>query len=169
MKRRIKRTTSYLVEVPSWDVETEILFAIDARRKLQAAIESENRQRETAEINFARSVVQEISSSQVVNVDLVFQRDVTAKAAAERSQDRIEALQSVLARVNKRIEQLKSDSADAVNAALTKKTEALEKTISEKAGTRKEIEEEINLWKAEIIVKPPKATVKKATAPGATS
>jgi predicted phage gp36 major capsid-like protein len=114
-------------------------------------------------------VAKEISGSPVVNVDLVFQRDGAAEAAGERNRQRIEALQSVLARVNKRIEQLKADSADAVNAALTKKIEALEKTISEKAGARKEIEEEINLWKAEIIIKPPKATVKKPVVPGSTS
>ena len=164
MKRRIRRTAIYLAEVPRpLDVETEILYAIDARQKLQAAIESENRKREAAEIEFAQTVVKEISGWQVVNVDVVFQRDVAAKAAAERSKQRIEALQSILARVNKRIEQLKYDSPDAVNAALTKRIEALEKTLSEKADGRKDLEDQINLLKAEIIIKLPKATTKKAS------
>lgn len=164
MKRRIRRTPICPPEVPKpWDVGTEILYAIDARRKLQAAIHSENQKREAAENEFARTVVKEISSSPVVNVDLVFRRDAVAKSAAEQSKQRIEALQSVLAKVNKRIEQLKYDSPEAVNAALTKKIEALEKTASEKGAARKELEEEISLWKAEIIVKLPKATVKKAS------
>ena len=163
MKRRIRRTAICLAEVPKpLDVETEIVYAIDARRKLQAAIESENRTREAAEVEFAQTVVKEISGWQVVNGDVVFQRDVAAKATAERSKQRIEALQSVLARVNKRIEQLKYDSPDAVNAGLTKKIEALEKTVSGKADGRKELDEEISLWKAEIITRT-KAQLKKAT------
>ena len=44
MKRRINRTPIYLAEVPSpLDPGTEVLYEIDARQKLQAAIESENR------------------------------------------------------------------------------------------------------------------------------
>ena len=158
-----RRTAICLAEVPRpLDVETEILYAIDARQKLQAAIESENRKRAAAEIEFARLVVKEIHSWQVVNVEVAIQRDFAAKSAAERSKQRIEALQSLLAKVNKRIEQLKYDSPDAVNAGIAKKIEALEKTLSARAGGQKEIEEEIGLLKAEV-VKLPKPPAKKAS------
>lgn len=164
MKRRSKATTIYLAEVPKpLDVETEVVHAIDARQKLQAAIDSENRKRDAAEIEFARIVVKEISGWQVVNVDVVLQSDVGAKSAAERFKQRIEALQSVLARVNKRIEQLKYDCPEAVNAALTKRIEALKKTVSENAEARKDLEEQISLLKAEMILKSSKAAVNKAS------
>ena len=162
MNRRITRTALRLAEVPRpLDAGAEILNAIDARQKLQLAIAAENRKRDAAEIEFARSMAREISSGQVVNVDAVFQRDVAARSSAERFKQRLEALQNTLARVNKRIEQLKSESPDDVNAALTKRIEALEKTLSEKEAADRDLKYEINLLKSEI-VKPLKAPIKKA-------
>jgi len=163
MRRRIMASAISLAEVPRpLDAEIEVLNAIDARQKLQAAIVSENQKREAAEIEFARVVAKEISGWQVVNVDAVVQKEVAAKSATEKSKQRIEALQSVLTRVNKRIEQLKSDSPEAVNTALTKKIEALEKSLSEKEDAEKDLEDQIKLLKYEVS-KLPKAVTKKAS------
>jgi uncharacterized protein YceH (UPF0502 family) len=163
MRRRIMATAISLAEVPKpSDDETEVLEAIEARQKLQATIELENGKREAAEIEFVRIAAKEISGSQVFNVDTVFQRDVAGKAAAERAKQRIEALESILAKMNKRIEQLKADSSYAWNAALTKRIEALEKALSEKEEAEKDLEDQINALKAEVI-KMPKATSKKAS------
>jgi hypothetical protein len=161
MKKRNLATAYRLTEVPRpLDIGTEVLYALDARRKLQAAIESENQKRYAAEIESTGVVVKEINGWPVVNVDVVRQRDVAAKSAAERFKKRIEALKSTLARVNQRIEQLKCDYTDAFNAAVTRRIAALEKTLSEKEGAEKDLEDQIRLLKAEIVK--PKAQAKKA-------
>lgn len=156
-------TAIALAEVPRPSgIEPEILSAIDARQKLQAAIELEHDKRDAAEIDFATNVAKEISASQVVNVDLVLQRDQTAKAAAERTQQRIEALGCVLEKINTRIEQLKAESPDAVGAVLTDKIETLEKALYEQEEAEKGLEAQIKLLKAEV-GKLPKGAVKKAS------
>lgn len=161
MKRRNMAIAYRLAEVPRpFDIGTEVLYGLDSRRKLQAAIESENQKRYAAEIELTRIVVKEINGWPVVNVDVVLQRDAAAKSAAERFRKRIEALESTLARVNQRIEQLKCDSTDAFNAAVTRRVEALEKTRSEKEGAERDLEDQILFLKAEIIK--PKAQAKKA-------
>jgi len=156
-------TAISLAEVPRpSDIETEILSAIDARQKLQSAIELENGNRDAAEIDLARNVAREISASPVVNVDLVVQRDQTAKAAAERAKQRIEALGCVLEKINTRIEQLKAESPDAVGAVLTAKIETLEKVLYEQEEAEKGLETQIKLLKAEV-GKLPKGAAKKAS------
>jgi uncharacterized coiled-coil protein SlyX len=163
MRRRIMATAITLAEVPGpSDTESEVLNAIDAREKLQTAIEAEKLKREAAEIELAKVVAKEISGTKVVNVDAIFQRNEAWKTADERSQQRIEALESVLAKVRKRIEQLKADSPYAVNAALSKRIEALEKTLSEKEEAEKDLEDQIKLLKYEVS-KLPKPTATKAT------
>ncbi len=144
-------TAISIAEVPRpSDVEAEVLNAFDARQKLQTTIETENLKRDTAETEFARTVAKEISSSKVVNVEAVFQRSETGKAAADRAKQRLDALASILAKVNKRIDQLKADCSDTVNKALTKRIEALEKILSDKNNAGKGIEEEIKVLKAEL-------------------
>jgi hypothetical protein len=76
------------------------------------------------------------------------------KTAAKRAKQRIEALESILQKVNKRIDQLKGPSA-------AMKIPALEKALSEKQEADKSLVEEIKLLKHEVSMRP-KATAKKA-------
>ena len=76
------------------------------------------------------------------------------KTAAKRAKQRIEALQSILQKVNKRIDQLKGP-----NAAV--KILALEKALLEKQEADKSLVEQIKLVKNEVSMLP-KAAVKKA-------
>jgi hypothetical protein len=163
MRRRIMATAISIAEAPRPSgIEPEILSAIDARQKLQAAIEAETGKRDDAEVEFARAVAREISASQVVNVDVVVQRDQAAKTAAERAKQRIEALGCVLEKINTRIEQLKTESPDVVAAVLTAKIETLEEALYEQEETEKGLESQIKLLKAEV-GKLPKGAVKKAS------
>jgi hypothetical protein len=163
MRRRRMTTAISLAGVPRpSDIESEVLQAIDARQKLQAAIESENQKVALAESEFATALAMEISSSPAVNVDAVLQQHVAGKAAAERARQRIEALESVLEKVQKRIERLKADCPDAVTAAFTRRIEALEKTLSEKEEAEKGLEDQIKLLKYEVS-KLSKATTRKAS------
>jgi hypothetical protein len=79
------------------------------------------------------------------------QKDYARKGAAERVKRQIEALESILLTVNKLIEELKHDSPAAVNAALTKRIDALEKTRSEKKVAEKDLDEQIKLLKSDLV------------------
>jgi len=162
MRRRIMATAISIAAVPRPSgLEAEILSAVDARQKLQATIESESAKGEAADIEFARGVATDISNSQAVNVDALVQREQAGKTAGERVQQRIEALECLLQRINTRLEQLKAECPEAVSATLTKKIEALEQTLSEQEEAEKDVEEQIKLLRAELH-KLPKAQAKKA-------
>lgn len=151
-----------LAEVPKpSDRESEVLYVIDARQKLGEAIEDQKRKREAAESGFASTFAKEIRLSQVVDGEVALQKNEAFKAADLRAKQRIEALASILEKVNKRIEQLKADFPEAVNSALTKRVETLEKALLEKEAAEKGLEEQIKKLKAEIS-KLPKAAAKKA-------
>jgi hypothetical protein len=145
------------------DPEAEVLAALDARQKLQSAIATENQKRETAEIDFARNIIREISSSKIVSVEGVFQRSESAKSAADRAKQRLDALTGVLAKVNKRIDQLKADCTELVSKALTQRIEALEQLLTDKAYAGKGIEDEIKALRAELNKLPKTTPPKKGT------
>jgi len=153
---------SHLQVSQTWDVETEILSAIDARQKLQTAITTEKQNNDAADLDLTRQIISEVSGSDVVNVDSISQKNEAAKAAAERAKQRAEALETILARVNARIDQLKTSDPYSVNNALTKKIETLEKSLTDKDDTRKDVEAQINALKDELN-KLPKTATKKAT------
>ena len=76
------------------------------------------------------------------------------KTAAKRAKQRIEALESILQKVNKRIDQLKGPSAEM-------KIPAPDKALSEKQEADKDLVEQIKLLKHEVSMRA-KATAKKA-------
>ncbi len=165
MRRRNRPNGTYVEVAPQpVDPEAEVLAALDARQKLQAAIATETQKRDSAETDFVRNIANEISNSKVVSVESVFQRNESAQTAAERAKQRLDALASVLAKVNKRIEQLKSDCTETVSKALTKRIETLDKLLADKANAGKGLEEEIKALRAELnkLPKPP-APPKKGT------
>lgn len=162
MRRRIRPAAISLVQVPpASDIESDVLDAIDARQKLKAAIETVNGKSKTSEVDFARSFVRAIRLSQVVEPDLAVQKNSARTGADERDQHQIEALESILLTVNKLIEELKSEYPAAVNEALTKRIDALEKTRSEKQVAEKDLDERIKMLKTDL-VKLPKSTARKA-------
>lgn len=150
------RTAISLAEVPRpLSIESEVFNAIDARQKLEAAIQSENQRRESDEVEFAKGLARDISGSQTVNVDTLVQRDAAGKVAGERAKQRVDALESILATINSCLEQLGANYPDEVNAALSKKIQAFEKTLSEKEEAEKDLVVQIERLKAET--KKPKA------------
>ena len=162
MRRRIRTAAISLVQAPpASDIESDVLDAIDARQKLKAAIETVNGKSKTSEVDFARSFVRSIRLSQFVEPDLAVQKDSARKGADESVQHQIEALESILLTVNNLIKELKSDSPAAVNEALTKRIDALEKTRSEKKVAEKDLDEQIKMLKTDL-VKLPKTHAKKA-------
>src|SRR4030095_1573582 len=133
MRRRNMSSRISLAQVSSpWDFETEILGAIDARQKLQTAIANEKQKNESGELDFTTGIIREVSASDTVNVDSISQKNEAARVAVERAKQRVDALESILARVNARIDQLKANDPYSVNAALTKKIETLEKSLTDK-------------------------------------
>ena len=159
MRRRHMAPAVSIHAVPQpVDPETEVLALYDARQKLQAAIATETQKRDTTELDFVRNIAREISYGKTVNVEGVFQKNENANTTAERAKQRIEALESVLARINKRIEQLKTECTETVRKALSKRIETLEELLEDKNNTGKGIEEEIKVLKAEL----DKLTPKKA-------
>jgi hypothetical protein len=162
MRRRIRTAAISLVQAPpASDIESDVLDAIDARQKLKSAIERINDKSKTSEVDFARSFARAIRLSQVVEPDLAVQKNSARTGADERDKHQIEALESILLTVNKLIEELKCDSPAAVNAALTKRIDALEKTRSEKKVAEKDLDEQIKMLKTDL-VKLPKTYAKKA-------
>lgn len=152
------RTAISLAELPRpLSIESEVFNAIEARQKLEAAIQSENQRRESDEVEFAKGLARDISGSETVNVDTLVQRDAAGKLAGERARQRLEALESVLATINSCFERLGADYPDEVNAALSKKIQALEKTLSEKEEAEKDLVVQIERLKAET-KKPTAAT-----------
>lgn len=162
MRRRIRTAAISLVQAPpASDIESDVLDAIDARQKLKAAIERINHKNKTSEVDFARSFARAIRLFQVVEPDLAVQKNSARIGAEERDKQQIEALESILLTVNRLIEELKCESPAAVNAALTKRIDALEKTRSVKKVAEKDLDERIKMLKTDL-VKLPKTYGKKA-------
>ena len=154
------RTAISLAEVPRpASIESEVFNTIDARQKLQAAIELDNQRRESDEVEFAKGLARDISGNETVNVDGLVQRHAAGKVAAERAKQRVEALEGVLTILNKRFEQLGTDHPDEVNAALSKKITGLEKQLSGNEDAGKDLEAQIKTLKAEQ--RNPKAAARK--------
>jgi hypothetical protein len=157
------RTAISLAEVPRpASVESEVFNTIDARQKLQAAIESDAQRRESDEVEFAKGLARDISGEETVNVDGLVQRHAAGKVAAERARQRVEALENILAILNTRFEQLGKDHPDEVNAALSKKITGLEKQLSGNEDAGKDLEAQIRTLKAEQ--RKPKAAARKSSA-----
>ena len=155
MRRRIRTAAISLVQAPPVsDIESDVLDAIDARQKLKAAIETVNGKSKTSEVDFARSFARAIRLTQVVEPDLAVQKNSARTAADERDKRQIEALESILLTVNKLIEEHKRDSPAAVNAALTKRIDALEKTRSENKAAEKDLDEQIKMLKTDLVKLP---------------
>lgn len=151
-----------LAEVPKPSgIETQVLQAVDARPKLQAAIQEQKHKIEEAELELARTFARDTQTAAKLDVESAYQKNKALEESEERSKQRIEALGSILEKVNKHLEQLKADFPEAVRAALTQRVETLEKALLEKGVAGKGIVEEIKKLKAEIS-KLPKATAKKA-------
>jgi chaperonin cofactor prefoldin len=160
MRRRKVATALSIAPQPSDNV-SEAFSAIEARRKLEVSIEDQKSKAEVAQTDYARSFVRGLQLIPTVDAETAFQKNEAWKVAQARAQQRIEALENLLEAVNKFIEQLKYDSPEAVNVALTRKVEALEKTLSEREEDGKDLEDQIKKLKAEIN-KLPKTAAKKA-------
>lgn len=155
--------TISLAAVPKPSAESDVLNAIDARQKLEDAIDAQKAAGETAGAEFAKSFARSLQSTPVVDADSAVQKNNARKAAEDRNRQRIEALQDILASINKLIEQLKYDSPEVVTSALNGRVEALEKKLAEKEADEKDLEEQIKKLRAELS-KLPKAATKKTTA-----
>jgi hypothetical protein len=140
---------------------SEAFSAIEARRKLEIAVEGQKSKTEAVDTDFARSFAKELQLVPAVNADTAVQRNEARKVAKTRAQQRTEALENLLEATKKFIEQLKYDSPEAVVSALTKKVEALEKILGENQDDGKDLEDQIKKLKAEIN-KLPKTGAKKA-------
>lgn len=148
------------VPTPS-DKESEISDAIDARQKLHDAIEDQKQKREAAATDLAKTFAKSIRLLPVVDVEAAFQKNEAWRTADERAQQRSEALQSLLEKVYKLIDQLKTDDPDAVHSVLSSKLESLEKALLEKEVAEKDLDSQIKQLRAEIN-KLPKNNTKKA-------
>jgi len=151
MRRGNMANAISIVEAPKpSDTESEASYAIDARQKLEDAIEDQKSKAEAAEIEFAKTFARGLRLVPVVDADGAVQKNGVRKAVQDRAQQRIEALESILEVVKKVIDQLKYESPDAVNSALTRKVEALEKAVAEKEAVEKGLYEQIKKLKTEI-------------------
>ena len=95
------KTNSAKVPRPS-DNESQVLLAIDAKRKLQTTIDALESKRKEAEIDFAKTFVKD-TRAKSIDVEAAFKANEAWRTKDERSKQRIEALQSILERVNKHI------------------------------------------------------------------
>ena len=161
MNRRNISTAVSLAEAPKpSDNVSEAFSAIEARRKLEIAIEDQKSKAEVAEIEFAKSFARGLQIVAVVDADAAVQKDGERKAAQERAQLRVDALGRILETINKLIDGLKDECPDAVNSALTRKVATLEQSRSEKESIEKDLADQIRKLKSEI-GKLPKSAAKK--------
>ena len=154
--------TVSLAAVPKPSAESDVLNAIDARQKLEDAIAAQKTAGETAGIEFAKTFARSVQLTPVLDADSAVQKNSARKAAEDRTRQRIDALENILASINKLIEQLKYDSPEVVTSALNGRVEALEKKLSEKEADEEDLEEQIKKLKAELS-KLPKAAAKKTS------
>jgi chromosome segregation ATPase len=163
MRRRTVTAANSLSEVPRpSDIEMQISQLIEARPKLRAAIQEQEHKIEEAELELARTFARDTQTVAKLDVESAYQKNKALEESEERSKQRIEALESILEKINKHLEQLKADFPEAVRVALTQRVVTLEKALLEKGVPGKGIVEEIKKLKAEIS-KLPKATAKKAS------
>ena len=95
------KTNSAKVPRPS-DIESEVLDAIEARQKLKTTIDALESKRKEAEIDFAKTFVKD-TRAKSIDVKAAFKTNEEWRTKDERSKQRIEALQSILEKVNKHI------------------------------------------------------------------
>jgi hypothetical protein len=129
--------TTAEVPKPS-DIESEVLHFIDARQKLQAAIDAQELKRKEAELDLAKSIEKD-ARAKSIDVEAAFQKNEVWRTTDAQYKQRIEALGSILEKVNKHIAKLKAQSRQAVKSALTRKIETLEKTLNEKEGAERDL------------------------------
>lgn len=144
-------------------VETQAVQAIEARPKLQAAIEEQKQKLAAAELELARTFASATQTATRIDPEFALQKHKAFEELKERTRLRSEALEYILEKVSKHLEQLKADFPAAVYAALILRVEKLEKALSEKKTTGDSFAEEIKKLKSEIS-KLPKSDAKKAAA-----
>ena len=92
------------------DIEMQLSQTIEARPKLQAAIEEQKHKLEEAEFELARTFVSATQTAARLDVKFALQKHKTFEELKERTRQRIEALESILEKVNKHIAKLKAES-----------------------------------------------------------
>lgn len=110
---------SAMVPEPS-DIESEVLLAIDARKKLRETIEAQKLRRKEAELDLAKTFEKD-TRAKSIDVEDAFKKNEGWRTRDERSKQRIEALESILEKVNRRIKRLKTEGRRAVKSARTRK------------------------------------------------
>ena len=144
-------TAIALAEVPtSSGTETQARQAIEARPKIQAAIEEQNHKIEEAELELARTFARDAQSAAKLDVESAFQKHKALADSKERTTQRTEALKCILGKVNDHLKQLKAESPVAVRAALTQRVETLKGLAVETEKAGKSFAEEIKKLQAEI-------------------
>lgn len=150
MRRRSIATAISIAEVPKpLSFETQAIQAIETRPKLQAAIEEQKYKLEEAELKAARTFASQTQAGGHVDVEKAFQTSKASKESEEQIKQRSEALEYLQEKLNKHVEQLKTNYPEAVGAALDRRVEALEAVRLEKETAGKGIAEEIKNLKAE--------------------
>ncbi len=151
----------YPVEAPTAiDIESDVLDSFDLRQKLQDAIDQQVIIRKEAELTLVRSLAKD-AKTKSLEVENAFQKNEAWKTADQRAEQRIQALKNILSKLDKYISELKSGSPEIVKSALSKRLEALNKTLSEKAEATSDLKEQIKKIQAEIDTLP-KAAAKKS-------
>jgi uncharacterized protein YukE len=120
------------------DIESEVLDAIDARQKLNDELNAQELKRKEAELDLAKTFERD-TCARSIDLEAAFQQNEAWRATDERFRQRIEALESVLDKVKRRIEKLKTENHQAVKSALTRKIEALEKDLKEKVEATRDL------------------------------
>lgn len=145
------------------DVETQAAQAIDARPKLQAAIDEQKQKIEDAQLELARSFASQAHPAAIIDVEKAFQSYKAEQELEERIQQRIEALGGLQKKLDDHLSRLKAEFPEAVYAALILRVEKLEKEVLAKETAGKGFAEEIKELRTEIS-KLPKGAVKKVAA-----
>jgi hypothetical protein len=143
------------------DIETQALQAIEARPKLQAAIDEQKQKLAEAKRELARTFATQTHAAGRIDVERAFQSHKAEQELEEQTQQRIEALESIQTKIDDHLAQLKTESPKAVHAALMFRVDTLEKELSEKKTAGDGFGEELRKLKLEIS-KLPKSAAKKA-------
>jgi hypothetical protein len=165
MKRRTMSAAISIAAVPNLaiapDIQTQALEAIEARPKLQAAIDEQKQKLKEAKRGLARSFATQTQAAARIDVERAFQSHKAEQELEEQTQQRIEALESIQTKINDHLDQLKTESPEAVHAALMLRVGTLEKEASEKKTAGDGFAEELRKLRIEIN-KLPKSAGKKA-------
>lgn len=133
------------------DVETKYPQAIDTRRALDKAIEEHKAKRQAAEFELAEIFAQEVCTTPNLNIaDAAFRRNEAWRAADERAEQQIGALENIREKVSNHIDRLKTECSDAVTSVLNKKLETLKKALGEEEVSTQSLKSEIKNLEQEI-------------------